>query len=134
MSQVVNTYPLSNYSFGTKEPKLEKDTSVADRLARMKIKSIRPSASSTRLLINRASSSRRCGNHASDFDADKENKREHGETSPAASLELELSVQSLQSTRQLVGDRDLGDATFLSTEPFDRLFTSIELALIARRS
>ncbi|KAH0852065.1 LOW QUALITY PROTEIN: hypothetical protein HID58_094246, partial [Brassica napus] len=30
MSQVVNTYPLSNYSFGTKEPKLEKDTSVAD--------------------------------------------------------------------------------------------------------
>ncbi|CAB81365.1 putative protein, partial [Arabidopsis thaliana] len=38
MSQVVNTYPLSNYSFGTKEPKLEKDTSVADRLARMKIK------------------------------------------------------------------------------------------------
>ncbi|KAL0798430.1 hypothetical protein Bca101_053605 [Brassica carinata] len=38
MSQeVVNTYPLSNYSFGTKEPKLEKDTSVADRLARMKI-------------------------------------------------------------------------------------------------
>ena len=38
MSQVVNTYPLSNYSFGTKEPKLEKDTSVADRLARMKVK------------------------------------------------------------------------------------------------
>ena len=37
MSQIVNTYPLSNYSFGTKEPKLEKDTSVADRLARMKI-------------------------------------------------------------------------------------------------
>ncbi|XP_048619087.1 pre-mRNA cleavage factor Im 25 kDa subunit 2 isoform X1 [Brassica napus] len=37
MSQVVNTYPLSNYSFGTKEPKLEKDTSVADRLARMKV-------------------------------------------------------------------------------------------------
>ena len=55
-------------------------------------------------------------------------------TSPAASLELELSVQSLQSAHQLVGDRDLGDAMFLSTEPFNRLFTSIELALIARRS
>ncbi|KAH9618988.1 hypothetical protein KSS87_018299 [Heliosperma pusillum] len=34
---VVNTYPLSSYSFGTKEPKMEKDTSVADRLARMKL-------------------------------------------------------------------------------------------------
>ncbi|WZZ77902.1 hypothetical protein YC2023_098474 [Brassica napus] len=94
-----------------------------------------------------ASSSRRCGNHASDFEADKKNKREHGEvshhliakrgafrekpktkvtsfssekTSPAASLELELSVQSLQSAHQLVGDRDLGDAMFLSTEPLHR--------------
>ncbi|WZZ55815.1 hypothetical protein YC2023_055922 [Brassica napus] len=84
-----------------------------------------------------ASSSRRCGNHASDFEADKKNKREHGEvshhliakrgafrekpktkvtsfssekTSAAVSLELELSVQSLQSAHQLVGDRDLGDA------------------------
>ncbi|GAU15436.1 hypothetical protein TSUD_44730 [Trifolium subterraneum] len=38
-SQVVNTYPLSSYTFGTKEPKMEKDTSVADRLARMKVKS-----------------------------------------------------------------------------------------------
>ncbi|RZR73859.1 hypothetical protein BHM03_00028955, partial [Ensete ventricosum] len=37
-SSVVNTYPLSNYTFGTKEPKMEKDTSVADRLARMKVK------------------------------------------------------------------------------------------------
>jgi len=37
-SQVVNTYPLSSYTFGTKEPKMEKDTSVADRLARMKVK------------------------------------------------------------------------------------------------
>ncbi|KAL4581874.1 hypothetical protein LXL04_006408 [Taraxacum kok-saghyz] len=37
-SSVVNTYPLSSYSFGTKEPKMEKDTSVADRLARMKLK------------------------------------------------------------------------------------------------
>ncbi|XP_018686725.2 pre-mRNA cleavage factor Im 25 kDa subunit 2-like isoform X1 [Musa acuminata AAA Group] len=37
-SPVVNTYPLSNYTFGTKEPKMEKDTSVADRLARMKVK------------------------------------------------------------------------------------------------
>ncbi|KAL6533146.1 Pre-mRNA cleavage factor Im subunit 2 [Orobanche minor] len=36
-SQVVNTYPLSSYTFGTKEPKMEKDTSVADRLARMKL-------------------------------------------------------------------------------------------------
>ncbi|WOL18223.1 hypothetical protein Cni_G27016 [Canna indica] len=36
-STVVNTYPLSNYTFGAKEPKMEKDTSVADRLARMKI-------------------------------------------------------------------------------------------------
>lgn len=37
-SPVVNTYPLSSYTFGTKEPKMEKDTSVADRLARMKVK------------------------------------------------------------------------------------------------
>ncbi|KAF7138804.1 hypothetical protein RHSIM_Rhsim07G0017700 [Rhododendron simsii] len=36
-SPVVNTYPLSSYTFGTKEPKMEKDTSVADRLARMKL-------------------------------------------------------------------------------------------------
>ncbi|PWA79441.1 cleavage/polyadenylation specificity factor, 25kDa subunit [Artemisia annua] len=36
-SSIVNTYPLSSYSFGTKEPKMEKDTSVADRLARMKL-------------------------------------------------------------------------------------------------
>nr|CAN74801.1 hypothetical protein VITISV_006288 [Vitis vinifera] len=36
-SPVVNTYPLSSYTFGTKEPKMEKDTSVADRLARMKV-------------------------------------------------------------------------------------------------
>ncbi|KAG6468241.1 hypothetical protein ZIOFF_072814 [Zingiber officinale] len=36
-SPVVNTYPLSNYTFGAKEPKMEKDTSVADRLARMKL-------------------------------------------------------------------------------------------------
>ncbi|KAF3658021.1 Cleavage and polyadenylation specificity factor subunit 5 [Capsicum annuum] len=36
-SSVVNTYPLSSYTFGTKEPKMEKDTSVADRLARMKV-------------------------------------------------------------------------------------------------
>ncbi|KAK1267392.1 hypothetical protein QJS04_geneDACA000459 [Acorus gramineus] len=37
-SPVVNAYPLSSYTFGTKEPKMEKDTSVADRLARMKVK------------------------------------------------------------------------------------------------
>ncbi|GFY84211.1 cleavage/polyadenylation specificity factor, 25kDa subunit [Actinidia rufa] len=36
-SSAVNTYPLSSYTFGTKEPKMEKDTSVADRLARMKV-------------------------------------------------------------------------------------------------
>ncbi|KAF0908470.1 hypothetical protein E2562_025434 [Oryza meyeriana var. granulata] len=35
-SPVVNVYPLANYTFGTKEPKMEKDTSVADRLARMR--------------------------------------------------------------------------------------------------
>ncbi|CAA6666588.1 unnamed protein product [Spirodela intermedia] len=34
---VVNIYPLGSYTFGTKEPKMEKDTSVADRLARMKV-------------------------------------------------------------------------------------------------
>ncbi|OAE29248.1 hypothetical protein AXG93_3825s1180 [Marchantia polymorpha subsp. ruderalis] len=33
---VVNVYPLSSYTFGSKEAKMEKDTSVADRLARMK--------------------------------------------------------------------------------------------------
>eukprot|EP00850_Spirogloea_muscicola_P001152 SM000004S15022 [mRNA] locus=s4:886382:888434:+ [translate_table: standard] len=33
---VVNIYPLSSYTFGAKEAKMEKDTSVADRLARMK--------------------------------------------------------------------------------------------------
>ncbi|KAF7148117.1 hypothetical protein RHSIM_Rhsim03G0180400 [Rhododendron simsii] len=37
MGMGMNTYPLSNYTFGTKEPKMEKDTSVADRLARMKL-------------------------------------------------------------------------------------------------
>uniref|UniRef100_A0A452ZMW3 Pre-mRNA cleavage factor Im 25 kDa subunit n=1 Tax=Aegilops tauschii subsp. strangulata TaxID=200361 RepID=A0A452ZMW3_AEGTS len=36
-SPVVNVYPLANYTFGTKEAKMEKDTSVADRLARMKV-------------------------------------------------------------------------------------------------
>jgi hypothetical protein len=35
---VVNVYPLSSYTFGSKEAKMEKDTSVADRLARMKQK------------------------------------------------------------------------------------------------
>lgn len=35
-NSVVNLYPLSSYTFGGKEPKMEKDTSVADRLARMK--------------------------------------------------------------------------------------------------
>ncbi|KAE8721646.1 Cleavage and polyadenylation specificity factor subunit 5 [Hibiscus syriacus] len=37
MSPLVNTYPLSSYTVGTKEPKMEKDTSVADRLARMRV-------------------------------------------------------------------------------------------------
>jgi cleavage and polyadenylation specificity factor subunit 5 len=37
-SPVVNVYPLSSYTFGSKEAKMEKDTSVADRLARMKQK------------------------------------------------------------------------------------------------
>lgn len=34
----INVFPLDNYSFGAKEANLEKDTSVADRLARMKAK------------------------------------------------------------------------------------------------
>ncbi|KAL1816429.1 hypothetical protein DCAR_0520823 [Daucus carota subsp. sativus] len=33
---VVNTYPLSGYTFANKEPKLDKDTNVPDRLTRMK--------------------------------------------------------------------------------------------------
>eukprot|EP00897_Mesotaenium_endlicherianum_P004937 jgi/Mesen1/4471/ME000228S03435 len=33
---VVNLYPLSSYTFGGKDVKMEKDTSVADRLSRMK--------------------------------------------------------------------------------------------------
>eukprot|EP00270_Netrium_digitus_P008813 TRINITY_DN2653_c0_g1_i1.p1 TRINITY_DN2653_c0_g1~~TRINITY_DN2653_c0_g1_i1.p1 ORF type:complete len:223 (+),score=48.46 TRINITY_DN2653_c0_g1_i1:54-671(+) len=33
---IVNVYGLNCYSFGGKEPKMEKDSSVADRLARMK--------------------------------------------------------------------------------------------------
>ncbi|KAL9258000.1 Pre-mRNA cleavage factor Im 25 kDa subunit 2-like protein [Drosera capensis] len=37
-SSVVSVYPLSSYTFGTKEPKMEKDTFVADHLARMKVK------------------------------------------------------------------------------------------------
>lgn len=37
---VVNVYPLSSYTFGSKEAKREKDTSVADRLARMKEKCV----------------------------------------------------------------------------------------------
>eukprot|EP00850_Spirogloea_muscicola_P003359 SM000013S26528 [mRNA] locus=s13:793102:795148:- [translate_table: standard] len=36
LGPVVNIYPLSSYTFGAKEAKMEKDTSVADRLARMK--------------------------------------------------------------------------------------------------
>ncbi|XP_061341400.1 pre-mRNA cleavage factor Im 25 kDa subunit 2-like [Gastrolobium bilobum] len=36
-SPVVNTYPLSNYTSGNKERKVAKDTSIADRLARMKL-------------------------------------------------------------------------------------------------
>lgn len=34
----INLYPLENYTFGIKEAQLEKDTSVAARLARMKEK------------------------------------------------------------------------------------------------
>ncbi len=34
----INLYPLENYTFGIKEAMLEKDTSVAARLARMKEK------------------------------------------------------------------------------------------------
>ncbi|KAK9755793.1 hypothetical protein RND81_01G051200 [Saponaria officinalis] len=36
-SLIVAVHPLSSYSFGTKEPKLEKNTFVADRLARMRL-------------------------------------------------------------------------------------------------
>ncbi|KAI5076879.1 hypothetical protein GOP47_0008944 [Adiantum capillus-veneris] len=36
LGPVLNVHSLSNYSFGTKDVKMEKDTSVADRLARMK--------------------------------------------------------------------------------------------------
>ncbi|CAD5188871.1 unnamed protein product [Musa acuminata subsp. malaccensis] len=36
-SSVVYTYPLSNYTFESKERKMEKDASVLDRLARMKV-------------------------------------------------------------------------------------------------
>ncbi|RZR91101.1 hypothetical protein BHM03_00019149 [Ensete ventricosum] len=34
----VDTYPISNYTFKSKEPKMEKDTSMDDQLARMKVK------------------------------------------------------------------------------------------------
>ncbi|GAB4858235.1 Pre-mRNA cleavage factor Im subunit 2 [Ancistrocladus abbreviatus] len=34
---VVNIYQLNSYAFGTKEDKFEKDTSVAERFARMKV-------------------------------------------------------------------------------------------------
>ncbi|MED6211341.1 Pre-mRNA cleavage factor Im subunit 2 [Stylosanthes scabra] len=37
-SPVVNLYTLSKYDFYKKEPKIEKDTSVADRLARLSFK------------------------------------------------------------------------------------------------
>ncbi|GFR52624.1 hypothetical protein Agub_g15212 [Astrephomene gubernaculifera] len=33
---VINVYPVGNYSFGTKAPKLEKDANVNERLARLK--------------------------------------------------------------------------------------------------
>ncbi|KAG2449339.1 hypothetical protein HYH02_005494 [Chlamydomonas schloesseri] len=33
---VYNVYPLANYTFGNKQPKLEKDGSVQDRLARLR--------------------------------------------------------------------------------------------------
>lgn len=32
----INVYPLDNYTFGSKEPRREKDASVAERLHRMK--------------------------------------------------------------------------------------------------
>lgn len=35
---VLNVYPVGNYSFGTKPPKLEKDHSVNERLARLRNK------------------------------------------------------------------------------------------------
>ena len=34
--RVVQLYPLSNYTFGTKEPQYEKDASVAARFQRMR--------------------------------------------------------------------------------------------------
>ncbi|KAK1399544.1 Pre-mRNA cleavage factor Im 25 kDa subunit [Heracleum sosnowskyi] len=36
MVPVINAYSLANYTFGTKDHKMEKDTSVRDRLSRMK--------------------------------------------------------------------------------------------------
>jgi hypothetical protein len=38
LGPTINLYPLENYTFGIKEAQLEKDTSVAARLARMKEK------------------------------------------------------------------------------------------------
>lgn len=36
MSRMVNLYPLSNYTFGTKEPMYEKDKTVESRFNRMR--------------------------------------------------------------------------------------------------
>ena len=36
MNRQINLYPLTNYTFGTKEPLFEKDTSVAARFQRMR--------------------------------------------------------------------------------------------------
>lgn len=37
--KVINIYPLENYTFGVKDAKVEKDSSVAERMIRLKHKS-----------------------------------------------------------------------------------------------
>ena len=40
----VTIYPVSNYSFGTKAPKFEKDSSVVQRMERLREKWVLPRA------------------------------------------------------------------------------------------
>jgi hypothetical protein len=41
-AELLVTGPFANYTFGTKQPKMKKDTSTIDRLARMKVKLVSP--------------------------------------------------------------------------------------------
>lgn len=36
--KVINIYPLENYTFGIKDARMEKDSSVPERMARLKYK------------------------------------------------------------------------------------------------